>query len=524
MGWVKTEKTNKLSKLGDIDFTTTAPVDGNALVYDETNDVWVPGESGGGNANEMVLTQDEYDALTPEEQLNGTNYYINDASVGAQSAAGTPYDNSLSDLLATDVQDAIDELVMGKVDAVNGKGLSTEDYTTAEKTKLSGIPNVPTPTTNDIDKVIKVESNGQGGAQYTLDDDEKNQCGAFVDYTDLIATVTFTNGSASYTATTDCYAIIRGYYVDNTKAIQIKVDGVLERGSSRVGSAIEPTTFMATSVLLKNGQTLTVENCLSTTNDNYIKVYGLQYSSPNLQPVIYSEDEREIGVWTNGKPLYEKTIITNSSVTNADVNVDISNLNVELIIYISGEYSRKVNNLELYYPWGENEYNTVDEIVFGSYCRFYKTNDSITYKITHKDDSTTDYQRFTIRYTKTTDAAGSGTWTPQGVPAVHYSTDEQVVGTWIDGKTVYEKTFQSTTPSAVNTISIIEDISSLDVDVPILLTGNVGNVPINWRLDASNEVICFVNSAKTGIAMQIANSLLIATDCYLTLRYTKSST
>ena len=48
MGWVKTEKTNKLSKLGDIDFTTTAPVDGNALVYDETNDVWVPGAGGSG--------------------------------------------------------------------------------------------------------------------------------------------------------------------------------------------------------------------------------------------------------------------------------------------------------------------------------------------------------------------------------------------------------------------------------------------------------------------------------------------
>ena len=350
------------------------------------------------------------------------------------------------------------------------------------------------------------------------------QCGAFVDYTDLIATVTFTNGSASYTATTDCYAIIRGYYVDNTTAIQIKVDGVLERGSSRVGSAIEPTTFVATSVLLKKGQTLTVENCLSTTNDNYIKIYGLQYSSPNLQPVIYSEDEREIGVWTDGKPLYEKsfsvtspmenvptniieitslsvddvvslegvinavsnaiyigntdwrmwtrmnwertnkdyiacnitnasyasqplvvtirytkstdtagsgtwtpqgvpavhystdeqvvgtwvdgspvyekTIITNSSVTNEDVDVDISSLNVDLMVSIGGGYSRNVNNLELYYPWGDNEYNTSDVIVFGSYCRFYKTNDSITYKIIHKDNSTTDYQRFTIRYTK----------------------------------------------------------------------------------------------------------------------------
>jgi hypothetical protein len=114
----------------------------------------------------------------------------------------------------------------------------------------------------------------------------------------------------------------------------------------------------------------------------------------------YSTTEQVVGTWIDGSPVYEKTIITNSSVTNADVDVDISNLNVDLIIYIGGEYSRKVNNLELYYPWGENEYNTGNEIVFGSYCRFYKTNNSITYKIIHKDNSTTDYQRFTIRYTK----------------------------------------------------------------------------------------------------------------------------
>jgi len=170
MGWVKTEKTNKLSKLGDINFTTTAPVDGNTLVYDETNGVWIPGEGGGGNANEMVLTQDEYDALTPEEQLNGTNYYINDASVGAQSAAGTPYDNSSSDLLATDVQDAIDEVVMeitNKVDKVNGKGLSTEDYTTAEKTKVSGIPdfNITSPSDGQM---LKYDGTAQKWVNYGI--------------------------------------------------------------------------------------------------------------------------------------------------------------------------------------------------------------------------------------------------------------------------------------------------------------------------------------------------------------------
>ena len=49
----------------------------------------------------------------------------------------------------------------------------------------------------------------------------------------------------------------------------------------------------------------------------------------------------------------------------------------------------------------------------------------------------------TIWYTKDSDTAGSGSWTPSGVPAVHYSTDEQVVGTWIDGRTIYQKAFDN---------------------------------------------------------------------------------
>lgn len=175
MGWVKTEKTGSLNALSDVnilspstgeaivydqtsgkwingtvssvadlddltDVEITTPADGDSLIYDAANNKWVNGESSG--SNDVVLTQDEYDALTPEEQNNGTNYFINNASAGVQSAAGTPYDNSLSDLLATDVQDAIDEVVMevtNKVDKVNGKGLSTEDYTTAEKTKLASL-------------------------------------------------------------------------------------------------------------------------------------------------------------------------------------------------------------------------------------------------------------------------------------------------------------------------------------------------------------------------------------------------
>ena len=49
------------------------------------------------------------------------------------------YDNTTSGLSADDVQEAVDELAAEKVDKVTGKGLSTNDYTTAEKEKLAGI-------------------------------------------------------------------------------------------------------------------------------------------------------------------------------------------------------------------------------------------------------------------------------------------------------------------------------------------------------------------------------------------------
>ena len=56
-----------------------------------------------------------------------------------RTAADVSYDNTTSGLAADDVQEAVDELAAEKVDKVDGKGLSTNDYTTAEKEKLAGI-------------------------------------------------------------------------------------------------------------------------------------------------------------------------------------------------------------------------------------------------------------------------------------------------------------------------------------------------------------------------------------------------
>lgn len=149
-----------------------------------------------------------------------------------------------------------------------------------------------------------------------------------------------------------------------------------------------------------------------------------------FQPVIYSTTEREIGVWTDGKPLYEITLET-------DTQVPLNNTSWTTI------------------PWN-NEPSDIDFLVSAEIARICP-NTNATMRFTLVDGHikgaslvADDYpavsnltERLVIRYTKTTDAPGSGIWTPQGVPAVHYSTDERIVGTWIDGSPVYEKTFVS---------------------------------------------------------------------------------
>lgn len=61
------------------------------------------------------------------------------ASINQIAANKISYNNSSSGLDATTVQAAIDEVANEKVDKVTGKQLSTEDFTTNEKTKLAGI-------------------------------------------------------------------------------------------------------------------------------------------------------------------------------------------------------------------------------------------------------------------------------------------------------------------------------------------------------------------------------------------------
>lgn len=163
---------------------------------------------------------------------------------------------------------------------------------------------------------------------------------------------------------------------------------------------------------------------------------GVHYStSGNLYyPVIYSDTERKIGVWRNNKPLYQKTFIAtlNNIPNNTATNVaDISGLNIDDVADISGRCN--------YYngaDWFDVDFSTSFAVYAypNGYLQFKQTMTNATVDRVYK-------LAITLQYTKTTDTAGAGNWNTDGIPTVHYSTNEQVVGTWYDGSTIYEKTF-----------------------------------------------------------------------------------
>ena len=126
--------------------------------------------------------------------------------------------------------------------------------------------------------------------------------------------------------------------------------------------------------------------------------------------------------------MYEKTIVKSSGITSGnDVAIPHNISNIDNICAYTG-YALLPN--------GSGYVNYADN---GYYVEMHEASRTNTmWKIGSSIAPQIGSLIIVLRYTKTTDTAGSGTWTPQGVPAVHYSTDEKVVGTWIDGSTIYE--------------------------------------------------------------------------------------
>lgn len=249
-----------------------------------------------------------------------------------------------------------------------------------------------------------------------------------------------------------------------------------------------------------------------------------------FQPVIYSLEEREIGVWTDGKPLYEKTF--NNITYGSRTTIDVSSLNIDTLVAFGGTNKEVLNDNQSTFGY----YNSSSDRT-----QYYYNASNNTIIIA---PTTSGHGSVTIRYTKTTDQAGSGTWTPQGVPAVHYSADEHVVGTWIDGSPIYEvtKSFSHNNSWDGQRASISHGISNIDTPIDfdcrfynrssknlfntVIRTSDdtyntdderiQGSLELNAQVFTQSDLIVAIGDAY------ILNGITI--DLVVTFRYTKTST
>lgn len=148
-----------------------------------------------------------------------------------------------------------------------------------------------------------------------------------------------------------------------------------------------------------------------------IAVMGNRFDKAN----IYTNSERMVGSYL-GKPLYQKTF--NATVSSEYILVSG--------VFLMGSYSLLSENLDIadmpsadgFYIDGADTLSFIDV--------WYNSADSKLYFITYLEREDVDAQ-FTIQYTKNSDITVSvGTEND-------YSTEEQIIGTWINGKRLYQK-------------------------------------------------------------------------------------
>lgn len=109
----------------------------------------------------------------------------------------------------------------------------------------------------------------------------------------------------------------------------------------------------------------------------------------------------------------------------------------------------------------------------------------------------------------------------------NYSSEEQKVGTWIDGKPLYQKTIETVSPSQGATSSIY-DISDISYDTIFIKDGFLKNSDGRTPLTLGEEIKIWINDERSTIPnvirMSVSNNASYGSKpVYITIQYTKTT-
>lgn len=495
---------SEITELDDVNINSSTLANGDALVYDSTSSKWVNGEVTPGAVDLSDLGDVAISSPSNDQVLK----YNDTSGKWENGAGGGGGASSLDDLSDVDISSPTADQVL-KYDSDSGKWVNGTGGGVSSLDDLTDV-DITTPSANQVLKYNDVSGKWENTAESTGVSDLDDLTDVSISSPTDGQVLTYDSNSSTWVnrsggSGSGGHTIVDSAGTDLAQRANLQFKGAYSEDNS---------TDDTTEVNVIRNMTKAEFDLLSDDEKvGIINVTDITGNSENeFQPVVYSTDEREIGVWADGRPLYQKTISmgTLPNMTTKAVEHGISNIDVTAIVSLMAMASN------------------------GTYAMFPRIHDSqVNAQIFFEVNSTyiTCYGRgqdqsgwtscyVTIQYCKTTDTAGSGTWTPQGVPAVHYSTDEQVVGTWIDGSTIYEKSFSfntTTFPTGWNWFSLnftCDSVVTAEVNVKDSIT------PYLY----TQMPICVDNgNGKIGIYNNLGGNLG-TTSGYIIIRYTKVST
>lgn len=352
-------------------------------------------------------------------------------------------------------------------------------------------------------KMILNGTEYSGGAEVTFAN------GLFIDADNVVCdTFTFDGTEHTWTATADCILTDNMYPPDGSTAYFIRIDG--KQVFAGYSTVEDPFVYV------RKGQVVTYR----AKSGSSMKAYGVQPASnvtiiPDYASACYSSQEREVGCWTDGKPLYQITI-DQTIGSDADYTVFANGIENAHLVNAKCEYSSG--------RWMSANYPSIGSLSSSKFCYVEVLNGALKL---HNQANQSTHWIATIQYTKTADIAGSGNWTPLGKPTVHYSTEEQVIGTWIDGKPLYEKTLHIVEGTEQTTKIYTTEIIDLNAEYIKLESAEVkfgamgGNAWYTAPFYDSGSYNMTVGVSKT--QMTITSNGWKYTEANVTVRYTKTT-
>ena len=259
---------------------------------------------------------------------------------------------------------------------------------------------------------------------------------------------------------------------------------------------------------------------MQPTTGMMFKIHGTTIPREN----IYSTTEKVVGCWTDGRPVYQKTFSITVPTITTEGTVVINSYNigasVREAVEISGVITTSTGgtiSLERSFGGATSTYTKNTWLVVCPNSHSSTPNKLLLQTNSPQYAGLTGYA--TIKYTKTTDAANSFNYADPN----DYSTSEKVVGTWVDGSTLYQKTINF--GALPNNSQKYVSISGISINKIKELKGystsgsTTMSLPFTGLTDLSDAVPLFVNEMGLGVATGKDRSSFTTT--YITIKYTK---